>query len=123
MDNSEEISKIAKSIKESIVKASNIAHTLGNIEKEIETLSFLQSQIEENLKYLKKKKVVTLAVEFKKTKVDLSTIKQKLTDAKQNKETIKKALKENETNIKKLKEAYAKISKSTSNVITGKFRK
>lgn len=122
MSKQEELIKLDRSIKEAEFRLRNFNLNIETIQKEIDFLITIESQIEENIAYLKNIKVVTLAVEYKKAKENLKKTKTKLMQLKSDKIINEKAQKELAFFIQKNKETYDKLSKqSENNVLQGKF--
>lgn len=118
----EELVKISQNIKDCENRLKTFSSNVDTIQKEIEFLLKLESQLESNIAYLKKVKIVTLAEEYKKAREDLKKTKIKLTQLKSDKAINEKAHKELGYMLQKNKEAYDKLSKqSENNVLQGKF--
>lgn len=87
------------------------------IDKELEHLNALEFQVEENLKFLRKKHIIALALEYKKAKEELSRTKHKILVAKIDRDNITNANKDTQEILNKHKKAYADSLKQPNNVL------
>ena len=99
--------------------------TVANLqvmEKEIGTLQALRNQLKANLKYLKKRNVVTLAKEYRNAKDDLSRAEFRISMISNDRDQLKEIVRQLNIELDKAKKEYVKILKgSQNNVIHGKF--
>ena len=124
MGKQEEMVKLDRSIKDAEVKLRTFNLNNDTIQKEIEFLLNLESQLEDNIKYLKNIKIIALAAEYKKAKEDLKKTKNRISQLKIDIAVSEKATKEIKSFIEKSKEAYDKLTKpNENNVLHGKFGK
>lgn len=124
MGKQEELSKIDRTIKDSEIRLRTFKTNIDVIQKEIDFLLNVEGQLQENIKYLKKVKIITLATEYKKAKEDLKKTKNRLLQLKSDKAINDKAHKEVTVFIEKNKELYDKLTKhNENNVLQGKFGK
>lgn len=122
MPKQDELIRIAQNIKDCESRLKTFSSNIETIQKEVDFLLNLESQLETNISILKKIKIVTLATEYKKAREDLKKTKIKLTQLKSDKTINEKAHKGLEYLLQKNKEVYDKLSKqSENNVISGKF--
>ena len=122
MPKQDELTRIAQNIKDCENRLKTFSSNVETIQKEVDFLLNLESQLETNISILKKIKIVTLATEYKKAREDLKKTKIKLTQLKSDKTINEKAHKELEYLLQKNKEAYDKLSKQgENNVLLGKF--
>jgi chromosome segregation ATPase len=118
----DELTRIAQNIKDCENRLKTFSSNVETIQKEVDFLVNLESQLETNISILKKIKIVTLATEYKKAREDLKKTKIKLTQLKSDKTINEKAHKELEYLLQKNKEAHDKLSKQgENNVLLGKF--
>jgi uncharacterized protein (DUF3084 family) len=118
----DELTRIAQNIKDCENRLKTFSSNIETIQKEIDFLLNLESQLQANIIILKKIKIVTLATEYKKAREDLKKTKIKLTQLKSDKTINEKAHKELEYLLQKNKEAYDKLAKQgENNVLLGKF--
>ena len=122
MPKQDELTRIAQNIKDCENRLKTFSSNVETIQKELDFLANLETQLETNISVLKKIKIVTLATEYKKAREDLKKTKIKLTQLKSDKAINEKAHKELEYMLQKNKEAYDKLSKQgENNVLLGKF--
>jgi chromosome segregation ATPase len=121
---SEDLTKIDRNIKDCENRLKTFGSNIDTIQKEVDFLVHLESQLETNISFLKKIKIVALASEYKKAREDLKKTKTKLVQLKSDKTINEKAYKELEFMLQKNKEVYDKLAKqSENNVLLGKFGK
>jgi hypothetical protein len=124
MGKQEELIKIDRIIKDSEIRLKTFKVNADTIQKEIDFISNVESQLNDNIAYLKKVKIVALAAEYKKAKEDLKKTKNRLLQLKSDKAINDKAHKETTAFIEKSKETYDKLTKQNeNNVLQGKFGK
>lgn len=123
MSKAEDLKKLDQGIKDYENRLKTFSSNIETIQKEIDFLLKLESQLEENVSYLKRIKIITLATEYKKAKEDLKKTKTKLTQLKSDRMINEKAHKELNVMIQKNKEVYDKLVKQSNenNVLQGKF--
>ena len=122
MGKTEELAKIDRNCKDIEIRLKTFEINLGAIQKEIDFLLNLESQLSENIAYLKGIKVIALAVEYKKAREDLKRTKIRIMQLKSDKVINEKAYKDLNTQLEKCKETYDKLSKQDdNNVLQGKF--
>jgi chromosome segregation ATPase len=111
-----------RAIKDAEIRLRTIKLHLEALEKEIDALSTLEAQLEENFKYLKKNKVITLASEFKGTKEELQKVKSFLIMRRNDRDAHRKAYKVADDHLGFCKEKYSQLIKQgENNVIQGTF--
>jgi hypothetical protein len=124
MGKQEELTKIDRIIKDSEIRLRTFKVNADTIQKEIDFISNVESQLNDNIAYLKRVKIVALAAEYKKAKEDLKKTKNRLLQLKSDKAINDKAHKETMAFIEKNKEIYDKLTKQNeNNVLQGKFGK
>lgn len=124
MGKQEELAKIDRAVKDSEVRLRTFKMNIDVIQKEIDFLVNVEGQLQENIDYLKKVKIIALATEYKKAKEDLKKTKNRLLQLKSDKAINDKAHKEITIFIDKNKELYVKLTKQNeNNVLQGKFGK
>jgi chromosome segregation ATPase len=117
----QELDKLAHSIKDAEVRLKVFKSNLDTIEKELTQLGMLESKLRDNIKYLRKKHVIALALEYRKSKDELNKTKNRLAMIRIDRENISRASKEVEDFLNKNKESYAGLLKEQNNVIKGTF--
>lgn len=122
MSRQTDLEKIDRNIKDSEIRLKTFDLNIGTIQKELDFLSNLESQLQTNITFLKKNKIVALASEYKKAREDLKKTKIRITQLKSDKTINEKAHKELGYMLEKNREAYDKLAqKSENNVFVGKF--
>lgn len=122
MSRQTDLEKIDRTIKDCEIRIKTFEVNIGTIQKEVDFLFKVETQLEENITYLKKNKIIALASEFRKAKEDLKKTKIRLTQLKSDKMINEKAHKELSYMLEKNKEAYDKLAQTNeNNVLQGKF--
>ena len=78
MNKPEEISRLNRALIDAEVKIKTIFSNIEALSKEIKILCDAENSLEENLKCLKKNKIIAVAQEFKKSKEELKKIKSRI---------------------------------------------
>lgn len=119
-----ELEKLDRAIKDGQIRLGTVKNNLDLLDREIATLTELQSELEANVKCLKQKNIVAIATEFKKSKEDLKKTKLRLTLATAERDDFKRALEFTHKVIKDSQEAIERIKKSgENNVLHANFGK
>lgn len=122
MSRQDDLTKIDRNIKDSEIRLKTFELNIETIQKEIDFLANLESQLESNITFLKKNKIIALASEFKKSKEDLKKTKIRLTQLKSDKTINEKAHKELSHMLQKNRELYDRLAQAgENNVLQGKF--
>ena len=123
MTRQSDLEKIDRNIKDSEIRLKTFEVNIGTLKKEIDFLIQLEEQLESNISFLKKIKIVTLAEEYKKAKEDLKKTKVRITQLKSDRMINEKAHKELGLLLEKNKELYDKLAQqqNENNVLQGKF--
>jgi len=122
MGKTEDLAKLGVAAKDIEQRMTSIKANMDTIKKELDFLTTVEEQLDSNVKYLKKVKIVALASEYKKAREDLKKTKTRLGQIKGDLGNNERAYKELEAMLKKNKEVYDKLSKtSDNNVLQGKF--
>jgi chromosome segregation ATPase len=117
-----ELEELDRAIKNGEIRLCTVNTNIGSLTKEIEVLDALESELEENLKVLKKKNIVAIATEYKKAKEDLAKTKVRLISLKNDRENFKKAANDVQKAMEKAKQDIEKMKKNgDSNVLHGTF--
>jgi chromosome segregation ATPase len=116
-----ELEKADRIVRDTEIKLRTIKTALDGIEGEIQQLTTLENELEENLKFLKKKNIIALAQEYRKAKEDLTKTKNRLAMLRIDSSNVGRALGDCQAYLQKAKEAYAKLLKGNDNVIRGNF--
>jgi chromosome segregation ATPase len=122
MSRQTDLEKIDRNIKDTEIRLKTFEVNISTIQKELDFLSKVESQLEENIAVLKTIKIITLATEFKKAKEDLKKTKTRLTQLKSDRMINEKAHKELGVMLEKNKGIYDKLAQQgDNNVLQGKF--
>ena len=123
MSRTDDIQNLEKSITEAYAKMITVLSNIEAISKEIDLLSNKEKELEENIKYLKEKKIVTVAQEFKKSKQDLKKISSKISILDSDKKHFLKVSQSIQEFIDKIRIQIEKMEYiNTNNVIQFKKR-
>lgn len=96
---------------------------LSGIDKELARLNIVEAELETNLAFLKKKKIIALALEYKKIKDHLSHIKKRKSIVLTDKQNIEKAHEATLETIQRLKERLESLKENSNNIIEVDFTK
>lgn len=92
------------------------------IQKEINSLTMLESQLEDNLICLRQRKIVAVANEFKKAREDLVKTRNRLAFLRIDRENQRKAIEKAEDIVVKARQTYNDLlKKPENNVVQGNF--
>lgn len=117
MTKQQELDRLAHWIKDAQARLTVFMSSSGILDKEIDLLTAREDQIKENLKFLKKKKVIALAMEYRKAKEELDKIKSRLTMVRADRQNIGRATADVEAFLLKNKERYSFLMKEPTNVV------
>lgn len=119
-----EIEKLDRAIKDSEIRLNTVNTNVVSLTREIDQLISYENQLIQNIKFLKKQKIVALAAEFKKIREDMGKTKTRLIALKNDREHFVKAANDVIKLMKKQKEDLKKLKESgDNNVLLGKFGK
>lgn len=122
MTRQSDLDKIDRNIKDSEIRLKTFELNIATLKKEIDFLIQLEDQLQSNISFLKKIKIVTLAEEYKKAKEDLKKTKVRITQLKSDRMINEKAHKELTAILEKNKELYDRLAQAgENNVLQGKF--
>lgn len=121
MTKAQDQERLAHAIKDAEARLKVFKTNLDTVEKEIGQLATLETTLEENIKFLRKKSIIALAVEYRKAKDDLNKTKNRLAFIRVDRENINRAVVEIDQFLVITKTAIAKLLKSGDNVIKGNF--
>lgn len=120
----EELDKADKEIKQADIRLKTVKINLDAIEKDLEELLNLETRLQDNIKFLKKKNIVAMANEYKKAKEDLVRTKARLIIVRKERNDVTKAYHNMELLIYNAKTAYiSSVKGNENNVFHGKFGK
>lgn len=119
-----ELEKLDRAIKDSNIRACTVKSNIEVLNREIDGLGKLEATVEENIQFLKRKKVIAMADEFKKAKEELKKIQTRLIMSRNEREDYRKALDNVNKVIKDSLEAIEKIKhEGDNNVLHANFGK
>ena len=104
------LAKAERDLRDAENRLKHIKISMDAIEKEIDFLSTLEHQLIDNIRLLKKKRIVALANEYKKAKHDLSRTQNRLLDLRNDRESHRQSFSRAETIVEKCKSEQAKWS-------------
>jgi hypothetical protein len=120
----DDIIKADRLVKDTEIRLFTARAALEVVELELDKLKTTEFEVLNNLAYLKRKKVVTLAKEFKKIKEELTIIGQKLIAKLNERQDVLKACATGEKLLEEAKEKYeSMIYMKENNVVEVNFRK
>lgn len=122
MGKTEDLDRLSQTIEDAEKRVKTIQDSIDAINRELSTLSTFESTLEENIRCLKRKQIIAIAQEFKKTKEELKKTRIKMSGLRNDKEHFIKASKDVHNLIKKTKEDLEKLQKTT-NVLNFKSRR
>jgi predicted nucleic acid-binding Zn-ribbon protein len=79
MSKSEDITRLDRAIKDATIRIRTVLTNVDAHTKEIDLLYNQEKALEENVKCLKKKRIIAVAKEFKKSKEELECIRSRIT--------------------------------------------
>lgn len=114
--------KADRAIKDAQIRLNTVKTNLDAIQKEIDTLLPIEATLEENVKFLKKTKVIALADEFRKAKAELAKTRIRLTILQNDRERFRKAFSDVEIYLAEAIKKYKELADiGDNNVVRGKF--
>lgn len=117
MSKQQELDKLATSIKDAEARLNVFKSNLDAIDKELNHLTTVETQLQENIKFLRKKHIIALALEYKKAKEELHKTRNRLAMIRIDRGNIGRAYKDVEDFLVKTKAQYAKLLKDSDNVV------
>lgn len=119
-----ELEKLDRAIKDANIRSGTVKMTIEVLDREIGTLDRAEIAFEENIKFLKQEKIVTMADKFKEAREELKRIRIRLITLKNERADYTKALDNVNQVIQQSLEAIEKIKRNgDNNVLLGKFGK
>jgi len=104
MSNLADIEKIQTTLRLMEERLAAVRGGLHNVERDIDILSTHAAQLNRNVHYLKRKKVIALASEYKKVKEELTTVNTRLAALRSDRENFRTVYARAEVEMFKLKE-------------------
>lgn len=119
-----ELEKLDRMIKDANIRSGTVRMNIEVLDREIGTLDRAEIAFEENIQFLKKEKIVTMADKFKEAREELKRIRIRLITLKNERADYTKALDNVNQVIQQSLEAIEKIKRNgDNNVLLGKFGK
>jgi predicted nucleic acid-binding Zn-ribbon protein len=115
MNKTEDISKLDRSIKDAEIRMKTVLNNVEALTKEIDLLTNQEKSLEENIKCLKKKRIIAIAQEFKKTKDELRRIHSRILILSNDKEHFIKTSKDMQDFINKTQKELEKLQNTSDN--------
>lgn len=118
----QDLDKADRAIKDLSIKLSTVKMNLDAIQREIDTVSSVETALEDNVRFLKKNKIVAMAEEYRKAKSELVKTRIRMTCLQNDRERYRKAYREVELLLEDAQKKYGEIqSIGDNNVVRGKF--
>jgi chromosome segregation ATPase len=121
MGKKEDLEALTKAISDSNIRLHTLRAHIISLSNDIEQFSQLEGNLIDNIKYLKKNKVITGAESYKKAKDDLAKTVIKVVSLMNDRETLRKEAKLLEILIADAQKKLDKLQKY--NVLQGDFRR
>lgn len=122
MSKQNELDRLDRSIKDGDIRLRTVKVNIECLSREINILSQVESELIDNIKFLKQNKVIAMAGEYKKAKEDLAKTVIRLVALMNDREHFRKAASNVEEMIAKAKEDIDKIKRDgENNVVRGTF--
>lgn len=123
MAKSADLDKAERDIKDLEQRLFKFKSALKDVDEEIAKLGSLQTQLEENIDFLKKSGAAVMADQYKKAKEDLVRTRGRLSMIRIDRDNIGKAQADAESYLEKAKEVLAKALMGQNNVLSFKRKK
>lgn len=124
MDKHEELSLAAQLVKESETALQSVSLNLDYLDREVDFLLILQKHILDNISVLKRDRIVTLVIEYRKAKEELVKTKARLKQMRSDRQSYESIYKDVKETLRKRTAAYETLlKKSENNVLQGSFGK
>jgi chromosome segregation ATPase len=118
-----ELEKLDRAIKDGEIRLRTVKTNIEVLTREIDTLSQLEGELIDNIKFLKQNKVVAMAGEFKKVKEDLAKTTIRIIALRNDREHFRKSANDVDELIKKAKKDIEKLNNKNDNILYGKFKR
>lgn len=118
-----DIDKLTNAVRDAEAQLKVFKHNLGILDREIAQLNAVEAQLDENIKFLRKKNIVALAKEYKAAKDDMNKTKNRLAMLRIDRSNIDRATSDIDSFVNKTKEELTKLLNAPSNVLYGLFRR
>lgn len=120
----QDLDKVDRAIKDLQIKLGTAKVSLDAVQKEIDILEPVEKALDENVKILKKNKIIAIAEEFRKAKAELAKTRIRMTCLQNDRERFKKAHREIDMYLQEAQKKYLELqSLGDNNVVRGKFGK
>lgn len=114
MDLSDHLSKLDRAIKDAEIRIRTFQTSIGALDKEIESLTQLESTLEENIKNLKAQRIIAIAQEYKKAKEELKKVKSRIVLLSNDREHYRANIKDASLLLENSRKEYEKINTSNN---------
>jgi len=115
LDDVKQLTALQNAIKDSEVRLVSIRDSVRAVNVELDTLEAVKLALEENIRCLKKKKIVAIAQEFKKSKEELQKTLNRIEMQSNNRAHFLKTERLHVEMIEKIKEDIEKLEKADKN--------
>ena len=115
MGKTEDIAKLDRTVKDTEIRITTVLANVDALVKEINTLYNKEQELEENVKCLKKNRIIAIAQEFKKSKEELERIRARIIMLNNDKEHFLKSSENMRTFIQDTQKQLEKLQNSSDN--------
>lgn len=123
----DDLNKASHAMLDAQVKLQQTQADRLKLEKEIALLNMIEANLEENIRILKRKRLIVTVVDFRKAKADLNTARTRRSFVRVDRENVMKLEKHNQDAYDKIKAEYERLFKRLhnppNNVIHVDFRR
>lgn len=123
MSKHQDIDRLTRAIRDCEDRLRVFKSNLNTIDSEILQLNTIESQLEENIAFLRKKHIIALAKEYKAVKDDMARTKARLSMLRIDRSNIDRANTDIQSALDKMKTDLAKTLSEPNNVVYGIFRR
>lgn len=117
----DEFDRALREVKNAEIRLNTMKVQLTTLDQEIYRLNNLEAKLSENLSYLKSKKIIALALEFKRVKKELEDTRSKLHAIRNDRISLYRGYKEIDRAFQRAKTALEEFKNVNNNVILGNF--
>lgn len=115
MSKTDDISRLDRSIKDAEIRINTLLSQVESYKKELDILLNKEKLLEENVKCLKKNRIIAIAQEFKKAKSELKITRDRITLLSNDKDHFLKSSEDMKTFIEKTKQELTRLQNLNDN--------
>ena len=115
MGKTEDIAKLDRTVKDTEIRITTVLANVDALVKEINTLYNKEQELEENVKCLKKNRIIAIAQEFKKSKEELERIRARIIMLNNDKEHFLKSSENMRTFLQDTQKQLEKLQNNSDN--------